>query len=183
MSRRSSGTLDMMLMSLLVNNVELSGYEFSTLLQNPVPFIWPVKHSQIYPALAALEARGDLLATWVDQQGRPNKKTYTLTPQGLERLKGWLTAPRDALSEDEAMLLAYNSHLLGTDILLGAMKAYRHQCETEIASLEARWRRARDEHYTALQRAGVRAVYEFAIKTREARLAWCDWVADQVTPR
>jgi len=178
--RRSSDTLDMMLMSLLANNRGLSGYELASLLRAPIPFIWPVKHSQIYPALGALESRGNLVAHWVAQQGRPNKKVYELSPQGLQHLTDWLREPRDALSDEEAMLIAYNLPLVGPAILATRLGAYRRQCAQEKAQLEARWGEVSPEAHRDAQRIlGIRAVYEYALGARDARIAWCDWLLER----
>jgi len=156
--RRSSGTLDMMLMSLLVTSKSVSGYEFATMLREPVPFIWPVKHSQIYPALAGLERRGDLLGEWVEQRGRPNKKVYTLSDQGRERLRAWLLEPRAVLSQDEVMLIAYNIALIGREAVERALAVYRRQCELEKTQLEERWQQVAEYGYKSEEvLVGIRA--------------------------
>lgn len=182
--RRTSATLDMLLMSLLATNGEMSGYQIANLLREPVPLIWPVKHSQIYPALANLEQGGDVRGRWIDQQGRPNKKAYALSEKGVERLTQWLREPRPSCSHDEIVLVAYNIALIGAAEVVAALSLYRRQCEMEKDQLEQRWALGiqKGVEHGALDAAqapkwtGVRAAYEFAIMTREARIRWCDTV-------
>lgn len=173
--RRSSNSLEMLLMSMMAHNDGLSGYQLAGLLKKPIPFIWPVKHSQIYPALARLEKRGDLKSSWIEQTGRPDKKIYTISSQGLSALVLWLEMARTELTEDEVMLIVYNQGLIESEIVSTALNTYRYQCVREKSDLEERWleysdRKAGDES----RLSHVRAVYEFAFKSRDARIAWCD---------
>lgn len=181
-ARRSSETLDMLLLSLLATTGKRTGYQLAAILKEPVPLIWPVKHSQIYPALAKLEQRGDVLGKWVAQAGKPDKRIYGLTAQGRKRLTGWCTQPRDSFSQDEIMLIAYNIAQLGAATVKDMLTRYKAQCEAEKRLLEERWKVAlgngagavsRDP-LTAAKLAGVRSSYEFALMSRDAWIGWCD---------
>ena len=177
--RQNSETLDMLLMSML-NRTNLSGYDIARLLKDPIPLIWPVKHSQIYPALANLEARGEIDGEWVDQKGRPAKKTYSLATLGRTRLREWLVQPRQTLSQEEAILLAYNFKLVGTEAAVEAFRTYRKQAEQEIGLLEERWAHLADILQSGDGTAGPRATFEFALSTRRARIMWCDQVIARI---
>ncbi len=169
-------------MSLLATSGKLTGYEVAAILRAPIPLIRPVKHSQIYPALTALEEAGDLAGQWVEQQGRPNKKEYRLSAQGQARLTSWLLQPRESLSEDEIVLIAYNIALIGRDAVKAALVQFRQQCEAEKRLLEERWKSAASavpksrlaEDGAGERLIGVRTSYEFALIERDARIAWCE---------
>jgi DNA-binding PadR family transcriptional regulator len=170
----------MLLMSLLCSNESLSGYQFATALSPPIPFIFPVKHSQIYPALAALERRADIVGAWMEQRGRPNKKVYRITDQGRDRLRQWLSEPRTAFTKDEALLAAYNLELLGPEAVERIVSVYRRQCEAEKAQLHERWDQVLDAdanaRATEARLTGARAILEFALDLRDGGIGWCDWV-------
>jgi len=176
--RRTSATLEMLLLSLLANRDALSGYDISSILAAPIPLMWPVKHSQIYPALAALEGRGDIVGDWIVQNERPNKKAYVITDAGVERLRGWLLQPRATLTQDEIRLIAYNLDLLGQVAVVSALAAFRTQCEEEKRQLEKRWLRAWKspwaDHADTERMTGIRSVYEHALAIRDAQISWCD---------
>ena len=176
--RQPSVTLHMLLLSFFNRGIALSGYDLAMWLKEPVPFIWPVKHSQIYPALAALESRGDIAGEWKEQRGRPSKKSYRITKKGRERLRGWLSEPRRSLTQEETILIAYNHKLVGTDAAKSALRIYRAQAEDEKRQLEARWHAIAED--AADDPAGIRAPFEFAMKTRLARMDWCDWFEAQI---
>lgn len=177
-ARRSADTLDMLLLSLLATNGPLSGYQAAGLLQEAVALIWPVKHSQIYPALVKLDGRGDVSGSWEEQTGRPNKKSYRLTARGRERLIDWLSEHRTTFSRDEIMLIVYNLALVGAPFVDEALSRFRTQCEIEKSRLEERWAlaippRARLEKARAREQlSGVRAMYEMALIERDALIRW-----------
>jgi DNA-binding PadR family transcriptional regulator len=168
----------MLLLSLLANGDSLSGYEISTILAEPISFMWAVKHSQIYPALAALEERGDVVGDWIVQNGRPNKKAYVISSTGVDRLRTWLSEPREVLTQDEVRLIAYNLDLLGRSAVMKALAAYREQCVLEKRQLEERWLGAWKspwaDHADRDRMMGIRSVYEHALAVRDAQITWCD---------
>jgi len=182
--RRNSANLEMLLMSLLATSGKLTGYKVAALLRPPIPLIRPVKHSQIYPALTALEEAGDLGGQWVEQQGRPNKKEYRLSAQGQARLKSWLLQHRESFSQDEILLIAYNIALIGRDAVKAALVQFRDQCDAEKRLLEERWKSAAaavpksrlGKNGAGEKLVGVRANYELALMERDARIAWCEGV-------
>src|SRR5688500_16777052 len=72
-----------------------SGYEVAQMMKQPVGYFWHARHSQIYPELAALEARGLVTHKVVEQRDRPAKKVYSLTRAGRSALREWVTSPLD----------------------------------------------------------------------------------------
>lgn len=176
--RRTSGALEMLLLSVLADGNSLSGYQISVILAEPVSLMWAVKHSQIYPALSLLEEQGDIVGSWIVQNGRPNKKNYVISQAGIERLTDWLVQPRDMLSDDEVRLIAYNLDLIGRERVEQALAMYREQCIEERRQLEERWLgvwNAPWDHQPSEERlVGIRSLYEGALAIRDARIAWCN---------
>jgi PadR family transcriptional regulator, regulatory protein AphA len=170
----------MLLMSLLANGDSLSGYQIAAILAEPVSLMWPVKHSQIYPALSALEERGEIVGDWIVQNGRPNKRAYAISPSGLDRLREWLLTPRELLSPDEIRLIVYNLDLLGHAVVATALSLYREQCEDEKRQLDERWLAAWNspwrDHADDERMMGIRSLYEHALSLRDAQIRWCDTV-------
>lgn len=168
----------MLLLSILGNGDSFSGYEISAILAEPIPLMWPVKHSQIYPALALLEERGDIVGDWIVQSGRPNKKGYVIAPAGTERLRSWLLEPRSALTQDEVRLIVYNLDLVGRGAVDAALARYRSQCVEAKALLEERWRRGQESPWAGRagndRMIGIRSLYEHALAVSDAQITWCD---------
>src|SRR5918997_950310 len=95
---RNMATLGYAILGLL-SREELSGYDLAGRMQVRVGHFWEARHSQIYPELARLEEGGLVTHRVVEQEERPDKKVYEITPAGLAALKEWVTelpVPRPA---------------------------------------------------------------------------------------
>ncbi len=67
--------------------------------------IWQAQLSQIYPELARLEEQGCILHQVIAQEGRPQKKLYTMTEAGQSALQAWVTRPPPPARERNELLL------------------------------------------------------------------------------
>lgn len=70
-----------------------SGYELAHRFDRSIGYFWSATHQQIYRTLRTMEADGWVRATEVAQQGRPDKKVYTVAEAGQAELARWIAAP------------------------------------------------------------------------------------------
>jgi DNA-binding PadR family transcriptional regulator len=70
-----------------------SGYELARRFDRSIGFFWTATHQQIYRTLRVMEDDGWLHATPVVQQGRPDKKVYTVAEAGRAELARWIAEP------------------------------------------------------------------------------------------
>ncbi|MGW7431564.1 PadR family transcriptional regulator [Streptomyces sp. NPDC054861] len=70
-----------------------SGYELARRFERSIGYFWTATHQQIYRVLKRMETDGWVDVREVSQQGRPDKKEYSVAPRGREALSGWLHAP------------------------------------------------------------------------------------------
>lgn len=70
-----------------------SGYELTRRFDRSIGYFWSATHQQIYRTLRTMEADGWVSATAVEQQGRPDKKVYTVSDAGRAELARWIGAP------------------------------------------------------------------------------------------
>jgi DNA-binding PadR family transcriptional regulator len=165
---------------------ERSGYDLAQAMKRPVGYFWQAGHSQIYPTLARLQARGLVTHRVVEQRDRPDKKVYALTAAGRDALRAWVTAPLDVPPvRDELVLKAYSLWLADPRAALALFREHERLHAERLAeyqNIEARMRDstggvmppADSPHFAAyatLQR-GVGYEREYA--------TWCRWVADQL---
>lgn len=82
-----------------------SGYDIVKVLAT----FRPAKSSQIYPILAKLEKNGYVDCQHVNQDGRPNKKIYSVTPSGKTELESWLdTSPEPPVIRDDFLSMFFS---------------------------------------------------------------------------
>lgn len=70
-----------------------SGYELASRFDRSIGYFWSATHQQIYRTLRAMEADGWVHVTPVVQQGRPDKKVYTVSDAGRAELARWIAEP------------------------------------------------------------------------------------------
>ena len=72
------------------------GYELKLALEQTFGAAYPSPNiGQIYVTLKRLEADGLVRGEDVEQDSRPNKKVYELTPQGRDAVAAWVDEPTD----------------------------------------------------------------------------------------
>ena len=73
---------------------EAHGYEIARRIKSTSEEALAVGEGLLYPALHALERDGYVVAEWVPQEGKPNRKVYRLTEAGrgslAKKRKEWL---------------------------------------------------------------------------------------------
>jgi DNA-binding PadR family transcriptional regulator len=70
-----------------------SGYELTRRFDRSIGYFWSATHQQIYRTLRTMEADGWVASAVVEQQGRPDKKVYTVSDAGRSELARWIAAP------------------------------------------------------------------------------------------
>ncbi|MFD9260807.1 PadR family transcriptional regulator [Streptomyces sp. NPDC059538] len=70
-----------------------SGYELARRFDRSIGYFWTATHQQIYRVLGRMEGDGLLAVREVPQQGRPDKKEYSVAGPGRTALAGWLHEP------------------------------------------------------------------------------------------
>ena len=112
----------------------MTGYEIKTHMDNSTQFFWHASLSQIYPELNKLEEEGFLNSEVHPQQGKPDKRTYTITQTGRSALLGWLGEPVDHLpaTKDPLLLKLFFSGVLDKQAVLAQL---RSQLELHLVQL------------------------------------------------
>ncbi|MEU6483630.1 PadR family transcriptional regulator [Streptomyces sp. NPDC046887] len=70
-----------------------SGYELARRFERSIGYFWTATHQQIYRVLKRMETDGWVAAREVPQQGRPDKKEYSVADLGQAALSSWLHEP------------------------------------------------------------------------------------------
>lgn len=70
-----------------------SGYELARRFERSIGYFWTATHQQIYRVLKRMESDGLLAVREVAQEGRPDKKEYSVAAPGRAALSRWLHEP------------------------------------------------------------------------------------------
>ena len=77
----------------LLSHSPLSGYDIRRVIEENFNYFWVESYSQIYPTLKKLTEKGLTTVTTETQEGKPDRKVYTITAKGLTELRSWLSQP------------------------------------------------------------------------------------------
>jgi len=100
--------LDALILGVL-QTAELHGYEISNRIERISEESLAVGDGLLYPALRRLEGEGLIESRWEPQAGRPDRRVYRITAEGLSAL----TSKRNEwvkFSEGVARILSGESH-------------------------------------------------------------------------
>ena len=78
------------LLGFLDLNGSMTGYDLNKIFISMFGYIWPAQRSQIYHELKSMEKLGWVSSNIIFQTGKPNKKEYTISEEGITELKKWL---------------------------------------------------------------------------------------------
>jgi DNA-binding PadR family transcriptional regulator len=73
----------------------MTGYEIARNFDQVLSHFWRASHQQIYRELARLNARGLVVFRAVPQEGKPEKKLYSLTKSGRGMVRKWVETPTE----------------------------------------------------------------------------------------
>ncbi len=85
-------TLEFAILGFL-NYSPLTGYDLKKIFDNSIRHFWQADQSQIYRTLARLSEQGYVTVEKVEQAARPDRKVYSITENGRQEFRSWLTIP------------------------------------------------------------------------------------------
>ena len=83
----------------------LTGYDLAKRFSESIGFFWHADHQQIYRVLRRLKDDGLVDDELVIQDGRPNKRVYSITAAGRDRLVDWSREEHPAASVKDDLLV------------------------------------------------------------------------------
>ena len=156
---------------------DLTGYELKGAMDESVGFFFGASYGSIYPTLKSLEEEGLVRSTLVVQSDRPNKKVYSLTPEGRAY---FLEALREPPAEDsfrsEFLMQLFFGHHQDTERVLALIEDHR----TSLRSSLERLRRTEEEIREIPQARYGLMCLRYGLAYYENTLAWLDDVEKEV---
>jgi PadR family transcriptional regulator, regulatory protein AphA len=150
----------------------LTGYELKKSFDTSVQHFWSADQSQIYRTLDQIIEAGWADVELVEQQARPNRKVYHLTPSGRTELQRWLTAPLAQREEHDPFLVQLFFASTLTDAEVEAL------LEREAAEARAQlavYEQIRQQYpVTVRAQAFALLTLDYGIQSTQAHLAWLE---------
>jgi DNA-binding PadR family transcriptional regulator len=156
-----------------------SGYEVQRRLRAGAAHFWHASYSQIYAELRRLADLGFVTEEEVRQERRPDKRVYTITPEGERALSDWLEEEWGlAHVRDESLVKLMLADPLPRERVVEELRRLKAAHERRRADFEAQIAALPPDASPYLGyalRKGVRAQTAFA--------EWCEEVIADLTSR
>ena len=110
-----------------------SGYDMAKMFEGSLNFFWHAQSSQIYREFSRLEEKGWVTCQSIIQDGRPNKKVYSITNAGREEFARWLS--EESLEFENPHNAVLMRIFFGSDspkATLALLKKVRDKCKSDI---------------------------------------------------
>ncbi|WP_291479910.1 PadR family transcriptional regulator [Corynebacterium sp.] len=166
-----------------------TGYELGRQFATSLGHFWPATRQQIYRTLARLHDDGLVTCRDVAQDGRPDKKIYTLAPAGRTALHDWISEPSELMKirDDLSVKIRGAEHGDLGDVLadigrhrdahrerLRLYRSYERTQFPEVADAAPGALTGRRLHQHLVLRLGIRLEHTF--------VDWCTEVLDALSP-
>lgn len=125
-----------------LNYKPMTGYDLKQAMEKSTANFWQAKQSQIYTTLKDMEKKELVVSYSEIQEGRPDKRVYSITDAGKNDLEKWLLEPVTAVERHKNTLLLKLFFSSGVDreFLLSQLRQLMvlYQREVERFSTETR---------------------------------------------
>jgi DNA-binding PadR family transcriptional regulator len=158
---------------------EASGYQLSKRFDVSVANFWSATPQQLYRELERLEQEGLLRARVVEQQRRPNKRVFTLTPAGREELRAFTAQPARPTAIRDDLLVKLQAVDAGDEHAVSEALSARLDHARGKLALYDRLRddllagRDEDDHLRDAERVGPYLTLMAGRMYEQQNIAWC----------
>jgi len=117
-----------------LNYQPLTGYDLKKVFDRSVSHFWHADQSQIYRTLTRLTDDGSVQMEVVEQSDRPDRKVFSITPAGRDRLLNWLTQPfPQEASRSIPLVQMFFSGQVSDDLMVAKLTATLNGMKQQMA--------------------------------------------------
>jgi DNA-binding PadR family transcriptional regulator len=173
------GTLHYIILGLLGAH-PMSGYDIKRAFDRSLATYWNAGNSQIYTTLKALAGRKLVSSETIQQEGRPNRRVYSLTPAGRAALDAWLAEPVPSrFTKDEFLTRLFFCGQTSDATALRHLEEHEDALHAQLADMERALRdygdrpsrRPRLLEYQMLVRAYKQALLQADLEVTQSVIA------------
>ncbi|MGW4718105.1 PadR family transcriptional regulator [Nocardia sp. NPDC004260] len=162
-----------------------SGYELARRFDKSIGYFWSATHQQIYRVLKRMEESGWVDGETVIQEGRPDKKVYSVSETGRAELARWIAEPSDSATPRNELAVKIRAAAYG-DITALRAEVARHR-DQHAQRLEL-YRHIEKHDFPAPERLAGTALHQYLVLRAGVRVEagfveWCDEVLQALHPR
>ena len=152
-----------------------SGYDIKRDVEERLSHFWSQSYGHIYPMLRRLDERGLVAMSVERQDGRPDRKVYSITVDGRRALEDWFAEPPNLpLPRNELLLRIFMGRHGSDETLLRDVRSYRHRVGGTLEQLRTIEARLDEEDASQPDRVYWRLTLRYGLTAFAAIAEWCE---------
>jgi DNA-binding PadR family transcriptional regulator len=157
---------------------EASGYELAKRFDASVANFWHALPQQLYTELRRLEQERLVRGRAVRQQGRPDKRVFTIAPAGREALREFAAAPtRPGALKEDLVVKVYAAAVADHEVLAAALDERAAQSAAKLERYRRQLDALDDPDGADL---GPSLTLTRGIAFERENVTWCTWAAERL---
>jgi PadR family transcriptional regulator AphA len=170
----------------LLTYKDSTGYELTKTFADSLNNFWHTQSSQIYRELNRMEEEGFVTSRSVIQDGRPNKRLYSISDAGRDAFSTWLKQAEPAFENPHhAMLIHTFFGAEDQEATLAMLKKCREECLSELETNCAEIRRNIEDYADIMPDGQAKRKYwlmtlDFGIANIRATADWAHRCIEQI---
>jgi PadR family transcriptional regulator, regulatory protein AphA len=150
-----------------------SGYDIKKVVEERLSHFWSESFGHLYPMLRRLHERGLVGQEVERQEGRPDRKVYTITDGGRAALEAWFAEPPPPQRpRNEVLLRIFLGRHARPEHLIRDVRVQREGFARALAQLRAVKTRLDSEASPHPDRVYWDLTLEYGLKALEALVEW-----------
>ena len=114
---------------------DLTGYDITKGFESAWGHVWHASHQQVYRELGKLNQEHLSTFTTVEQIDKPDKKTYSITPDGLRYLKNWFESPLKLKRiNDEFAIKMFAGDIIDPKHIIRDINIFKQDCYKKLTT-------------------------------------------------
>jgi DNA-binding PadR family transcriptional regulator len=153
----------------------MSGYDLGLTIRGSIGHFWNESYGQIYPNLKKL-AEGEFVNSRTERKkGKPDRRIYSITRKGRERLTEWLgVPPQPEIPRNELLLKLFFGEQVPPQILIGYVERMAEERRKLLEVLERAEREEIDKNRYYPGAPYWRMAAHFGQMEMRAHLHWAE---------
>lgn len=152
-----------------------TGYDIRKLVEQSLSHFWSESYGQIYPILNQLARQGLASRKVQRQNGKPDRRIYSITPKGRGELSRWLAEPAEfQVARNETLLKLFFSTDLEPDESARHIEGYRDHHLQQLHFFNELEQKLETEDITPEERTRLQLTLAHGKAQSRALLRWCD---------
>jgi len=156
-----------------------SGYDLAKQFDGSVGFFWQASHQQIYRELSKLNKLGWITSEIIVQEGRPDKKIYSVTQEGTVQLKEWIAQTSDpAAIKDDLLVKIFSGYIVSEHVILQELEHHRQAHSEKLST----YRDLEQKYFSNPKQLTQVAKFQYLTLRKGIRYEaeWVDWCNEAI---